>query len=42
METTELDGTIESAISSLLQPEEVEEVVEEDTEGAAELEDSEE
>ena len=42
METTELDGTIESAISSLLQPEEVEEVVEEDTEEAAELEDSEE
>lgn len=42
METTELDGTIESAISSLLQPEEVEEVVEEDTEEATELEDSEE
>jgi len=42
VETTELDGTIESAISSLLQPEEVEEVVEEDTEEAAELEDSEE
>ena len=42
METTELDGTIESAISALLQPEEVEEVVEEDTEEAAELEDSEE
>ena len=43
METTELDGTIESAISSLLQPDAFDEdVKEEETEEASELEDSEE
>jgi len=43
VETTELDGTIESAISSLLQPDAFDEdVKEEETEEASELEDSEE